>query len=199
MSREKLQEALLLINEKRYEEARAILRTLDNPTARKWMAKLDSIQTQNQRSVTHPPRNKSSQSERTRPPEFKILTQKDKWFSAKFDPYRLEDALNAYAEQGWCVSTGATASFPDFFTGNREEMIVIMYRDGKTTRMEYKVLTQKDRWFSGKFNPETIEDALNAYAEQGWRVTYAVTASFPGFFSANREEIVIILERPRSR
>ena len=29
---------------------------------------------------------------------------------------------------------------------------------------EYKVLTQKDKWFSGKFNPETLEQALNAYA-----------------------------------
>lgn len=31
---------------------------------------------------------------------------------------------------------------------------------------EYKVLTQKDKWFSGKFDPQALENALNSYAEQ---------------------------------
>ncbi|MCC6805684.1 MAG: DUF4177 domain-containing protein [Anaerolineae bacterium] len=61
---------------------------------------------------------------------------------------------------------------------------------------EYKVLSQKDKWFSGKFDPNTIEQAMNAYAEQGWRVVHAVTASIPGF-GGNREEMIIILERPK--
>ena len=39
--------------------------------------------------------------------------------------------------------------------------------------MEYKVMTQKDRFFSGKFNPEKLEAALNSYAQRagassGW-------------------------------
>ena len=196
MSRQQLEAAHQLIKEKRYDEARAMLNRLDHPTARKWLAQLNrpEYQVQNDAAPSDHSTNPPSQYA-----EIKILTQKDKWFSAKFDPIRLEVALNAYAEQGWCVSTGASASFPGFFSDSREEMIVIMYRDNRTTHMEYKVLTQKDRWFSGKFNPETIEQALNAYAQQGWRVTYAVTASFPGFFSANREEIVIILERARQR
>lgn len=62
---------------------------------------------------------------------------------------------------------------------------------------EYKVLTQKDKWFSGKFDPELLEQAINSYATQGWRVITAATASFPGFFSGNREEMVIIMERDR--
>ena len=62
---------------------------------------------------------------------------------------------------------------------------------------EYKVLTQKDKWFSGKFDPENLEQAINAYANQGWRVIAAVTASFPGFISNNREEMIIILERDK--
>lgn len=33
----------------------------------------------------------------------------------------------------------------------------------------YKVITQKDRYFSGKFSPEKLEAAINSYAEQGWR------------------------------
>ncbi len=60
---------------------------------------------------------------------------------------------------------------------------------------QYKVLTQKDKWFSGKFNPQTLEDAINAYAEQGWRVIGCATADFPAVFGAGRQEMVIILER----
>jgi hypothetical protein len=60
---------------------------------------------------------------------------------------------------------------------------------------EYKILTQKDRWFGGKFDPNRVEQALNAYAQEGWRLSEAVTASFPAFFSQNREELIIILER----
>lgn len=60
---------------------------------------------------------------------------------------------------------------------------------------QYKVLTQKDKWFSGKFNPETLESAINAYTEQGWRVISCATADFPAVFGAARQEMVIILER----
>jgi hypothetical protein len=64
----------------------------------------------------------------------------------------------------------------------------------QSTQKEYKVLTQKDKWFSGKFDPERLEQALNAYAKQGWTVKSATTASIPGF-GGNREELVVILER----
>jgi len=91
---------------------------------------------------------------------FKVLSQKDKWFSGKFDPEHLEAAINAYASQGWIVNTGATATFPGFMV-NREEMIVILEREDTGGKMfEYKVLTQKDKWFSGKFDPESIEKAI---------------------------------------
>lgn len=60
---------------------------------------------------------------------------------------------------------------------------------------EYKILSQKDKWFSGKFDPVKLEQALNSYAQQGWVVKAAVTAEIPGFMSAVREECVIILER----
>lgn len=59
---------------------------------------------------------------------------------------------------------------------------------------EYKVLTQKDKWFSGKFDPVILEQAINSYAQQGWVVKAAVTAQIPGFGGA-REECLIILER----
>jgi len=59
----------------------------------------------------------------------------------------------------------------------------------------YKVLSQKDKWFSGKFDPDLLEKALNAYAQQGWQVVQSVTASIAGIIGGNREEIIIILER----
>lgn len=58
----------------------------------------------------------------------------------------------------------------------------------------YKVLSQKDKWFSGKFDPQALENALNSYAEQGWRVITSATANFPSF-GGGRDEIIIILER----
>lgn len=61
---------------------------------------------------------------------------------------------------------------------------------------EYKILTQKDRFLSGKFDPEKLEAAINAYAEQGWSVTAATSASFPSLTGA-REEMIVILEREK--
>lgn len=60
---------------------------------------------------------------------------------------------------------------------------------------EYKVLTQKDKWFSGKFDPARLEEALNAYADQGWTVIAVTTASITGFVGANRDELIVVLER----
>ena len=62
---------------------------------------------------------------------------------------------------------------------------------------QYKVLTQKDRFFSRKFDPEVLEQALNSYAEQGWGVIAVTTATFPGFMGGNREELVMVLERDK--
>lgn len=59
---------------------------------------------------------------------------------------------------------------------------------------EYKVLSQKDKWYSGKFDPESLERALNAYAEQGWRVISCATADIRGF-GTNRNEFIVIFER----
>lgn len=63
-----------------------------------------------------------------------------------------------------------------------------------TKKYAYKVLTQKDKWFSGKFDPALLEQALNAYAKQGWRVIGCATADIPGF-GTTRQEFITILER----
>lgn len=61
-------------------------------------------------------------------------------------------------------------------------------------RYQYKVLTQKDKWFSGKFDPAILEQAINAYAQQGWRVIGCATADIPGF-GTTRQEFITLLER----
>ena len=65
-----------------------------------------------------------------------------------------------------------------------------------SVRYEYKVLSQKDKWFSGKFDPMRLEQAMNAYAEQGWRVIGCATADIAGFGST-RQEFVTVLERAK--
>lgn len=60
--------------------------------------------------------------------------------------------------------------------------------------MQYKVLTQKDRFFAGKFDPQKLEAALNGYATEGWRVIAATTAEIPGFGN-KREELIVLMER----
>jgi len=66
-------------------------------------------------------------------------------------------------------------------------------QDGGSTK-QYKVLTQKDKWFSGKFDPDKLEQALNSYASQGWRLRGVATASVPGLGGA-RDEMVLVMER----
>ncbi len=61
---------------------------------------------------------------------------------------------------------------------------------------QYKVLTQKDRFFGGKFDPEKLEGAINSYAAEGWVLIAATTANIPSFTGA-REEIIIVLEREK--
>lgn len=60
---------------------------------------------------------------------------------------------------------------------------------------QYKVLSQKDKWFSGKFDPQRLEEAINSYAQQGWIVKAAFSADMPGIIGHSRDEAIIILER----
>src|SRR4051794_17202967 len=48
MSKAKFEAAKELIDEKRYDEARTILKTIDHPTAAKWLNKLDAIAPQDE-------------------------------------------------------------------------------------------------------------------------------------------------------
>jgi hypothetical protein len=57
---------------------------------------------------------------------------------------------------------------------------------------EYKVLTQRDKMFGGRFDPERFEEALNFLAAQGWVVRSMAAGSILG---GNREDLVVLLER----
>ena len=61
-------------------------------------------------------------------------------------------------------------------------------------RYEYKILSQKDKLFSGKFDPDNLEFAINAYAQQGWRVLACTTADITGL-GPSRQEFIAVLER----
>lgn len=61
---------------------------------------------------------------------------------------------------------------------------------------EYKVLTQKDKIFVGKFDPELLEKAINAYASEGWEVVSMVTAATPSF-AGSRDEIIVLFQRDK--
>lgn len=57
---------------------------------------------------------------------------------------------------------------------------------------EYKVLTRKDKFFANGYSPEAYEDALNAYAKEGWRVVSVIGDDFEAGIP---KDIVSILER----
>jgi hypothetical protein len=52
----------------------------------------------------------------------------------------------------------------------------------------------KDKWFSGKFDPQKLQEALNAYAQQGWHLVSCATADIPGFGTV-RQEFIAVMER----
>jgi Domain of unknown function (DUF4177) len=60
---------------------------------------------------------------------------------------------------------------------------------------EYKVLTERDKTFSGAFDSDALERALNDYAADGWRLAEGFMAA--SLWKSMKAEIVMILERPR--
>ena len=61
---------------------------------------------------------------------------------------------------------------------------------------EYKVLTERDTRFSGKFDLGALETTLNSYATEGWRLAESFVAA--NLMKSAKAEMVIILERSRS-
>lgn len=60
---------------------------------------------------------------------------------------------------------------------------------------EYLVVTERDNRFSGNFDEDSLQQLLNSYAAEGWRVVSGFTAS--SVWKSLKAEIMIILERER--
>ena len=58
---------------------------------------------------------------------------------------------------------------------------------------EYKVFTMRDTKVSGQFDAASLEDALNGYAADGWRLTESFLAT--SLWKSIKAEIFLILER----
>lgn len=62
---------------------------------------------------------------------------------------------------------------------------------------EYKVFTIRDTKVSGQFDAASLEDALNGYAADGWRLTESFLVT--SLWKSIKAEIFMILERePRT-
>lgn len=57
---------------------------------------------------------------------------------------------------------------------------------------QYKVIKQKDGFFSGNFSPEALEEQLNSFSADGWRV---ISAGTTGQSGGKRDEFIVIMER----
>ncbi len=61
---------------------------------------------------------------------------------------------------------------------------------------EYKVVSQKGKWLSSEFNPEKLEQGINAYAEKGWEVISISVLPASGL-NGGWEEMIVVFERER--
>lgn len=66
----------------------------------------------------------------------------------------------------------------------------------KGTHMEYKVITQRDGVFSGSFDADSLEQTLNDFAAEGWRVVSSFTTA--SIWKSVKSEIMIVMERKTS-
>ena len=61
--------------------------------------------------------------------------------------------------------------------------------------LEYKVLTQRDKVFTGRFDPDVLEATLNSHAAEGWRLAEIFVAF--NVWKSLMSELVLVLERQR--
>ena len=62
--------------------------------------------------------------------EYKVISAKDKFFGNRFDPKKLETAINALGREGWELVEIANSDSAGMLT-NRSEMIMIFKRQIK--------------------------------------------------------------------
>jgi hypothetical protein len=92
------------------------------------------------------------------------------------------------------------AALPEKLAASRKSFPSIVEPPPPGTRI-YKVITQRDEFFGGKFNPVALTNLMNDLALDGWRVVAITTAdisTFLGSFWAGRdarEEIIVFMEK----
>lgn len=100
--------------------------------------------------------------------QWHLLTYSD-LVGAVCSPPGEDDDVYETAEQGWKLVRKAKEAAADVPPRPKRPA-------APPGSAEYKVLSPHDPWFKGVFTPEALEDALNYYGGQGWRVI-AVTPS----------------------
>lgn len=60
--------------------------------------------------------------------EYKVLAPKDKSFAGKFDVEKLEESLNAHAQEGWRVVAAVAGSIHGVTSSTRAELVIILER-----------------------------------------------------------------------
>lgn len=109
------------------------------------------------------------------------------WESLAVSP-AVETSGSPMASDGTFTAAPSDAAAPAMMTAQAAAPV------SSGTR-QYKLLTQKDKFFEGKFELPKLEDAVNHYARDGWCVKAMTSALVHGFSGGPREEIVILLER----
>ncbi len=59
--------------------------------------------------------------------EYKVIMHKDMGFTTRFDPAKLEDALNRFSAEGWGVRSAVVLNLPGH-AGAHDELVVILER-----------------------------------------------------------------------
>jgi hypothetical protein len=61
-------------------------------------------------------------------------------------------------------------------------------------KKKYKVLSQKDMGFAVKFDALKLEETLNRFAAEGWRVQSMITLALPTHGGGFHDEVFVLLE-----
>ena len=68
------------------------------------------------------------------------------------------------------------------------------YHDPKRVDIKLLAIDKLADTILQEFDPEALEQGINAYAEEGWEVISIATATIPGITGA-REEMIVVFER----
>jgi hypothetical protein len=102
----------------------------------------------------------------------------------------------------WAIPTEAAPSFklePDHSadSGHVSPSSFTSAPPSSDAAREYKLVTSRDKNFEGKFDLARLEEALNAYARQGWVAKSMLAPHLKGYGGVLEEVVVVLLERSR--